>query len=247
MRYGLLLLFILISCKTQEEINREKMVDNLFRRMKDNQKIVAESTSKIQNMEERLSDLLGQIQQLDYKSETQFLDEINKLKKRMTHMEDQQSSLGKNFKKLKTRMSTQEDYIQNVVKTLKSLQQKKNQNDYQRGLKLYRSARYERAKTYLLRAYNNSKYTGKTKAHITHNLAMIAYMDKEFDKALVYFSKLYSNYPKVIYNKNGLLFMAKTFLEKGQKSEAKQTLNELMKNFPDAKQVSEAKKMLKRL
>lgn len=72
-------------------------------------------------------------------------------------------------------------------------------------------------------------------------------MDKQYDKALVYFSRLFTEHEKTGYNKNGLLFLGRTFDKLGQKEQAKQTLGELIKRFPDAKQVKAAKEMLEKL
>ena len=76
---------------------------------------------------------------------------------------------------------------------------------------------------------------------------MIAFMDKQDEKALVYFSKLFTQYPKSPYIRNGLLFLGKTFKRSGQVEEAKETFNQLVSQFPKTRQAKEASKLLKAL
>ena len=111
---------------------------------------------------------------------------------------------------------------------------------------LYRRAKYAQAKSILLDLVDK-KFSETRKARVIHNLGMIAYMDKENDKALAYFSRLFTEFPKTGYNKNGLMFLAKTLQRMKKNEEAKQALNELITRFPKAKQVAQAKKMLKQL
>jgi len=111
----------------------------------------------------------------------------------------------------------------------------------------YGKGRYAQAKGILLKLLEDKSIKGARKARVIHNLGMIAYMDKEFDKGLVYFSRLFTEFEKSGYNKNGLLYLARSFEKLGQKEQAVQTLNELINRFPDAKQVKNAKEMLNRL
>jgi len=108
----------------------------------------------------------------------------------------------------------------------------------------YKRGRYKSAKSKLADLYNNKLVSGSRKARVIHNLGMIAYMEKDNGAALTYFSTLFTEMPKSGYNKNGLLFLGKTFKRLGQTEEMKQTLNELITRWPKARQVSEAKKLL---
>ena len=61
---------------------------------------------------------------------------------------------------------------------------------------------------------------------------------------MTYFSKLFTEYPKSIYNPNGLIHLAKTFKAQGDVEQAKETLNLMLENYPTHHRVKIAKNLL---
>ena len=59
----LTILLVLGGCKTQEQIQREQMVDNLSIQMRDSQSTRANFTVRMQELEERLGQLTGQLEE----------------------------------------------------------------------------------------------------------------------------------------------------------------------------------------
>lgn len=235
----------LVGCKTQEEIRREQMVDSLGVQMVQSQQLVADTTVKIQALEERLGGLTGKLDELDHNSQVQLQTQVDTLNQRITLLEESN-------KALQSKVEEQSKYLQDVLSTLKNLSSgsaapKKKLSDYEQAMSDYGKGRYSSAKPVLVKLLSDKSIKGAQQARVIHNLGMIAYMDKEYDKALVYFSRLFTEHEKTGYNKNGLLYLARSFEKQGQKEQAVQTLNELIKRFPDAKQVKNAKEMLNRL
>ncbi len=236
-------MIMLTGCKTQEQIRREKLVDSLGVQMVQSQELVADTTVKIQALEERLGGLTGKLDELDHNSQIQLQTQVDTLNQRITLLEESN-------KTLQSKVDEQSKYLQEVLGTLKNLSSgapKKKLSDYDQAMSDYGKGRYGQAKPILVKLLNNKSIKGSQQARVLHNLGMISYMDKEFDKALVYFSRLFTEHGKTGYNKNGLLFLARSFEKLGQKEQASQTLNELIARFPDAKQVKDAKEMLQRL
>ena len=66
----------LVGCKTQEEIRREQMVDSLGVQMVQSQQLVADTTVKIQALEERLGGLTGKLDELDHNSQVQLQTQV---------------------------------------------------------------------------------------------------------------------------------------------------------------------------
>tara|TARA_R110002049_G_scaffold258672_3_gene434438 strand:- start:222 stop:968 length:747 start_codon:yes stop_codon:yes gene_type:complete len=242
--FAVLSVFVLSGCKTQEEIKREQLVDNLGVQMVQSQKLVADTTVTIQNLEERIGSLNGKLDELDHNSQIQLQTQVDNLNQRITLLEESN-------KALQAKTEEQSKYLQEVLGTLKNMSNgggsKKKLSDYEQAMQDYGKGRYSTAKPILVKLLSENKIKGSRQARIIHNLGMISYMDKTYDKALVYFSRLFTDHEKSGYNKNGLLFLARTFEKLDQKEQAKQTLNELINRFPKAKQVKTAKEMLGKL
>ncbi len=240
------------ACKTREDIAREQMVDNIAVQIQDNQKLSADATVRLQQIEERLSAITGKVEETQHEANQSIDTKVKIVEERLTLLETNQQSQTEKLKTIEGKLAQQDKYLKDVLKTLQGLSKKpsrskKKSSPYQEAMRNYGKGKYKLAKTQLEELITNKKLKSSQIARITHNLGMIAYMDKDNQKALIYFSKLFTQYPKTGYNKNGLLFLARTFERLGQKEEAKQTLNELIQKFPKAKQVKQAKKMLGKL
>lgn len=237
---------VLTGCKTQEEIRREKLVDNLGMQMVQSQELVADTTVKLQALEERLGGINGKLDELDHNSQIQLQTQVDTLNQRITLLEESN-------KGLQAKVEEQSKYLQEVLGTLKNLSSgstgaaKKKVSDYDHAMALYGKGQYSNAKPLLLKLLNDKSIKGNQQARVLHNLGMVNYIDKDYEKALVYFSRLFTEHGKTGYNRNGLLFLARSFEKLNQKEQAAQTLNELIARFPDAKQVKDAKEMLQRL
>lgn len=247
-------IFVTTGCKTREDIAREKLVSDMNMQMQDSQKLTADFSVRLQNLEDRLSNVTGQVEESTYKTQKSLEERIQSLEEKLTVTENTQKTQAETLASLEAQIKKQGAYIKEVLSNLKSITKtggkssgSKKRSAYDEAMWNYRKARYKTAKGQLLTLLEKGKLSGSRKARVIHNLGMIAYMDKENDKALAYFSRLFTEYPKTGYNKNGLLFLARTFNRLNKKDEAKQTLQELVKRFPKAKQVKQAKKMLSTL
>jgi len=247
-------LFILIgACKTQEEIQREQLVDNLSLQMVQGQKSQADMTVKYQALEEQVTLLRGELEQKGYNQEQQRQSELKGLEDRVLLLEESQKDLSEKMTSIQGQLAENKNFLDKVLKALGSKGKSKTtkkaapKSPYWAAMESYKVGKYKQAKNELLSLLNGNKVKGTRKARVLHNLGMIEYMDKKNEDALVYFSKLFTEFSSSGYNKNGLLFLGKTFDRMGRKEEAKQTLEELVRRFPKAKQVTEAKKILKKL
>lgn len=244
-------LTLFASCKTREDIVREQMVDNMSLQMQDGQKLNADFSVRIQNMEDRLNDLSGKLEEGQHDSKASIDDKIKTIQEKITILETTQTKQTQSLDTLHKEIAAQKEYIQEVLGTLKKISQKKSkshkkQSPYNQAISLYHKGKYKQAKNILIDLIDK-KMSNSHKARVIHNLGMIAYIDKENGKALAYFSRLFTEFPKTGYNKNGLMFLAKTLKRMNKKEEAKQALNELISRFPKARQVAQAKKMLQQL
>lgn len=249
----LLSLLFFFSCKTREDIEREKLVNDMNLQMQDSQQLSADFTVRLQALEERLSNVTGKVEEGQHQTKETLNKRLESLEEKISLLETTQKTQSESIEKLEKLSKEQGDYIQDVLKGLKTISGKgsspksKKLSPYWEAMESYKDGKYQVAKQQLLTLLEGKKVSGTQLARVIHNLGMIAYMDKENDKALAYFSRLFTEFPKTGYNKNGLLFLARTFKRLNKTEEAKQTLQELVKRFPKAKQVETAKKMLSSL
>lgn len=238
------LLFIISGCKTREDIAREQMVNQISGQVKDTQQLNADFMSRLQDLETQVANTSGQNEESQYKTKKELTEQLRQLNDRINVLETNQ-------KDLTNKAAAREQYIQEVLGELKKITKKgkkpssKKVSAYSSAMSDYKRGRYTSAKGKLETLLAGNKLKGTRKGRTIHNLGMIAYIQKDNNAALTYFSKLFTEMPKSGYNKNGLLFLAKTFKRLNQTEEMKQTLNELITRWPKAKQASEAKKLLK--
>ncbi len=250
------LLILTTGCKTQEEIQREQIVDNMSLQMVESQKIVANASTQLQGIEEKLSGLSGTIEENNRTHKLKQESDIKLFNERLLVLEETNKATLEKLDIATARLDQQDKFLKEVLKTLKGLSSKKSvkkkkkskkKSAYDQAMYQYSKKRYTKAKRLLENLINKKRVKGNKKARVLHNLGMIAYIKKKNQDAAIYFGKLFTEHSKSSYNANGLLFLAKTFKRQKQNDQAKQTLEEMINRFPKSKQVKEAKKILKTL
>ena len=107
---------------------------------------------------------------------------------------------------------------------------------------LYKSKKYSEAKIKYA-AIVDERTSAKDKAQILHNLGMCDFHSKNFEEAVAWFSRLYTDFPKSPFNKTGLYHLSKSLKILKKYDEAKQTAEELSNQYPDS---VEAKELFKK-
>ena len=253
MKWTILLLLIVSfnSCKTQEEIAQGQMVETLNLQVSESQKLTAEATVRMQQLEERMNNITGQVEESGHQQKMTVQNQIKELKDKVIVLEENNKNLNTEVSSLKTEVSEQKKYLDKVLKSLTKMsapksKSKKKASQYDKAMTTYKKGRYKEAKN-LLQELLKKKLSASKRSRVLHNLGMSSFLLKQDDQVLIYFSKLFTDFPKSGYNKNGLLFLGKSFQRMNKKEEAKQTFNELLTRFPKAKQSREAKKLLAKL
>ena len=248
------LTFTLVGCQTQEQIRREQMIDNLSMQMVQNQQLTASTTVKLQNLEEQLSLLTGEVENKEYQQMMSVQSEFRTIKEKVELMEALTKTQADEIGKLRSEVSAQKKYLDDILKTLSALsgeggkkKSSKSLSPYETAMGHYTKGRYAQAKPLLINLEKDSKIKGNQRSRVLHNLGMIAYMDKNWGQAQGYFGQLITEFPDASQVRNGLLFIAKSFKEDKKSEEAKQMCQELIRRFPKSKQAGEAKKLLSSL
>lgn len=253
--YLALISILFFGCKTKEDIAREQMVTNLNLQIQDHGKLSADTTVRMQNLEERISKMTGKFEETSHETNQTFEQRIKTLEERLILMEETSKARSEQITLLTTKMDGQSKYIKEVLNTLNKIsgksgkkgKKKKFQSPYWAAMGAYKDGKYKKALPMLLALLEKKKVKGSRKARTIHNIGMCNFLSKDYDNAKVYFSRLFSEYPKSNYNKNGLLFLGKSLQKLKENEIAKMTLNQLIERFPKAKQVKEAKKIISKL
>ena len=239
--FSLFLLLLLCSCKTQEQIRQEQLVQNLDSVVKGQSKVSAETVSRISALEEATAKINGQLEGQNYQIKNTFNQRIEGVEQRIKLLEESQELT-------LDRLKQQDKYLKKLLSTLGGgNKKKKSPPTYQRAMINYQKKYYKSAKKHLLILFEDKSIKGNKRARVLHHLGMIEYLQKDNQKALFYFSKLYNLYPKSDFNKEGLLHLAKTFQRMKKSAEARSALEQLVEQFPRSKEAGKAKELLKKV
>jgi TolA-binding protein len=253
-------LVLLTSCfKTAEDLDREKLLTGLNSEMKQSQSLVADMTIKLKDFEERVSQVNGTIEQIEHRQQTinaekdkQQEEKIRALRSQVEQLNQTIESQKKQIQMLNQDMEQTKKFIQDLTKSLKGAStSSKGKNSEAKSrilelIKLVDKGQYNDAEVELNQIVNsNISNADKNKAY--HELGRVHYFKKNYDNALVFFSKIYTNYPTSSLAPSSLFFISKCLKNKNMKDEAKQTLTEFTQKFPKSNLMAEVNKELKSL
>jgi TolA-binding protein len=249
------IIFVLSSCKTQEDIRREKTVENINEQLVQTQKSTAGTNTRFQNLEEQVSRMAGTIEEVNH-ARTQDLKELTSLKERQAASEEANKKQNEVIKEMNDKLQEQSKYIEQVIKSLsgmtdhaekKAMPKDNNQEiNLKNGLVKYKAQDFEAAKSILEKVLENKKIKKNDKATTLQTLGLIEFKNKNYEEAKIYFSRVFTEIPDSSYAPSALLHLAKCFLQLKSKEEAKQTIDELISRFPkskEAKQYKDAQKI----
>lgn len=260
---SLALLFLLSSCKTQEDIRREKTVDSLNEQVAQTQKTTADTSARFTTLEEQLAKLNGTMEENAHNKQ-QDNKELLLLKERLTALEDNNKKQNEYIKAINDKLQDQSKYIDQVIKSLSALSEQRDQKDKEEqtvskkkeskekndetptiktSIAKYKTKDLDGAKESFLQVLDGKKIKKKDKETAYHYLGMIEYKNKNYEGAKVYFSKLFSENQNSTYAPSTLLNLAKSFLQLKSKDEAMQSLDELIARFPKSKEANEGVKL----
>lgn len=241
----IILLLLIVSCKTQEDINREQVVDTMAAQMAQNQKLSAQYTSKAIEMEEKLTKMIGSLDEREYHNFQTTGQELTVAKK---NIED----LKKDLDSVKLQILEQKEYLEKILASLSKIgevpsKKKSQKSSYEEAIRLYNKGSVKEAKPLLADLVNDKTLSTSQKAKVTYFLGMIAYKDLKYSDAVTLFSRLYTQFPDSTHNPSALLYLGRSFLKLKKDEEGKQVLQELIDKYPNSSNSQKAKETLKNL
>jgi TolA-binding protein len=258
----LLLAILLISaCKTQEDIRREKTMENINEKISQTQQSNANTSTRFQIIEDQVAKLTGSIDELTH-NKGQDQKDFLLLKEKVTQLDETNRKQNEYIKQLNEKLNDQTKYIEQVVKSLAELSEKANKEEEPKkkdeknstkeatiksAIVKFKANHLSDAKEILEEQLENKKLKSKDKAMALYYLGLIEFKSKKYEESKVYFSKLFTEYPDSTYNPSALLNLAKTFSLLKSHEEAKQTIEELISRYPKTKEAQEGAKIKSKL
>lgn len=250
----LTLLLPLVSCiKSTEDLRREKLVDTLDVQMKQSQKMMADLTVKIKDFEQRVATVGGQVETLEH-TQSQSIEQkieglnttIEELKTRISQLEGTVEKQDKLLAGINVKLSEQKSYVKKVTKTLGSIAKESSYKPaLGKALRLVNQKKYKTAKG-KLEELLAEKLSNADRNKVFHGLGLINYNQKSYDNAIVYFSKIYTKWPRSSLSPNSLYYIGKSFEAQGKSAEANQIYQEVTKKYPKSKQAKWAQDNIKK-
>lgn len=247
-------LVILFSCKTQEDIKRDKTVETINEQLAQTQKSTASTSTRFQNLEEQVARMSGTVEEVNH-TRIQDQKDFAAIKERLAKAEDLNNKQNDYLKELTEKMQEQSKYIEQVIKSLNGLAERPKEKaapkeaiaeeemTLKNGLEKYKTKDYEGSKAILETLLANKKLKKKDKAQAMLTIGQIEYKNKNYEEAKIYFSRIFTEMPNSSIVPAALYNLAKTFTELKARDEAKQTIDELISRYPKSKEAEKAQKL----
>ncbi len=254
----LAILFILslsTSCiKTAEQVQREKRFDNMSEQMTDSQSLIGDMVSQMKDMQGQLDKMNGRLEVMEHKQKQIDPEAVKGLNENVGVIQGQRQADTAQMTQIQNELKEQKAFLEKLMTTLSNMGEKSSaapakskkksaKDDLGTALALVKNNEFDQAKSQLLGLLEEDLSPGDQNK-VLHGLGRVEFYSKNYDKALVYFSKIYTKFPKASLAPSSLLFIGKSLQKLGKNDEAKEAFAKLTEDYPGASEVSEAKKEL---
>lgn len=252
-------LILLSSCiKTAEQVQREKRIESMSEQMNDSQGLMADLINQVKRLQTQNDRLTGRLEELEHKQGQSNSEHNKKIAENLSLMKSQQEAQNTRLDQVQNELKEQRAFLEKVTNGLKDIGQPKSTHHNGNGkakkkntkeelaeaLALVQDNQFPKARTELEALIDHEELTPGDQNKIVHALGRVEYYTKNYDKALIYFSKIYSKYPKSSLAPSSLLYIAKSLKRMGKKDESNEALLKLTEDYPSTKEATLAKKKI---
>ena len=250
--FALISLIVLSTAciKTADQVNREKRFDSISEQVKDSQGLVSDLLAQMKDLQTQLNQMNGRIEEMEHRQKQVDPENIKKMNESLNVIKTQQESEAGQLNQIQNELKEQRAFMEKVTASLSSLkaapkaQKKSVKEELNQGLDQIKKDKYADARRTLEPLIDHSELTAGDHNKVLHGLGKVEYYTGNSDKALVYFSKIYTKYPKSSLAPSSLLFIGRTLKKMGKKEEAKQAFDKVIEDYKGTKEANEAAKQL---
>ena len=230
------------SCiKTAEQLKREQRVDAMSQQLSDSQNIVADLTVMLKGLQTQIDSVNGRLDVIQKDLEERSTNNTQAI----GDLSAQVQTLTESVMKTDEELKAQRGFVEKVTNKLGAISAPSSKSDNKSIIKEARSLtnkkKYSEAKSKLESLVNDSSVSASDLNKVFHNLGEIEFAQKQWEKSLVYFSKIYTKYPKSSLAPSSLLYIGKALKGLGKNDESKQAFDELKANYPNSSAAKEVK------
>lgn len=245
-----LLLFSVSCIKTAEQVSREKRFDSMAENLKDSQGLMADLVSQMKDMQHQLDRLNGRVEELEHRQQQINPEQLAKMNESMTLLQSQRETDSQQLTQIQAELKEQRAFLEKVTASLskmgsskgRSAKKKSAKEELGDALELVRDGKYAAARPELESLVDSAGLSAGDNNKLLHGLGRVEFHSKNFEKALVYFSKIYTKYPKASLAPSSLLYIGRSLKKLGKTAEAKEAFNRLAEDYPSSSEAKEAKK-----
>ncbi len=244
------LIVLASSCiKTADQVQREKRIESMSEQMADSQGLVADMVSQMKDMQAQLDKLNGKIEEIEHRNKQLNPETINKMGENLNLVKTQQEAESAQLVQIQNDIKEQKAFLEKLMAKLSSSgsdhnksQKKSAKSELAHALDLIKKDDYGNARSELEALIDHSDLTPGDQNKVLHGLGKVEYFTKNYDKSLVYFSKIYSKYPKASVAPSSLLFIGKNLKKLDKNDEAKEAFAKVVEDYAGTKEAKEAQK-----
>jgi TolA-binding protein len=246
------MLTLTFSCiKTAEQVEREKRIETMSEQMKDSQGLVADMVDDLKELKNQINKLNGRLEELEHKNGQMNPETLTKMNDSVTMLKAQQETSSTQLNQIQNELKEQRAFIEKVTSSLSSQasgstksQKKSAKTELNHALELIKKDAFADARAELEPLIDHSDLTPGEKNKVLFGLGKVEYFTKNHEKSMVYFSKIYTRFPKASLAPSCLLFIGRNLEKMNKKDEAKEAFKKVIEDYPGTTEAKEAKKEL---
>ena len=240
------------SCiKTADQVNRERRFESMTEQLADSQSLVADMVAQMKDIQTQLNQMNGRLEEIENNQQKIKPENFKKMEENSALLKSQQEAQNTQLLAIQAELKEQREFIEKVTKSLNDLskpapkaQKKSAKDELSDGLGLVKANKYSEARRDLEALVDHKDLGPADNNKVLHGLGRVEFYTKNYEKALVYFSKIYTNYPRSSLAPSSLLFIARSLDRIGKKKESKEAYNQVIEEYSDNAAAAEAKKEL---
>lgn len=251
--FSLVVLFSTSCIKTADQVQREKRFDSMTEQIGDTQGLLADMVAQMKQMQKQLDNMNGRMEELEHKNSKIDPEQMAKMNETLNVLKTQADNDATQMLQIQNELKEQRAFLEKVTQSLaaakdvpapKSSKKKSAKSNLETGLALIKKNNYQDAREELEPLIDHEELTPGDKNKVLHGLGKVEYYTGNHEKAMVYFSKIFTKFPKASLAPSSLLFIGRSLNKMGKKEEAKQAFQQVIEDYKGSKEANEAKREL---
>ena len=250
------LFVISTSCiKTAEQVQREKRFESMSDQVGDTQGLVADLLAQMKSMQSQLDKMNGRLEEMEHRQGKMNPEDVAKMNENLNFLKTQQEGDATQLLQIQNELKGQRAFIEKVTASLgsvsenrasvtKSSKKKGAKTELTESLNLIKNNKFNEARTELEGLIDHKDLSPGEKNRVLHGLGRTEFYSGNHEKAMIYFSKVFTKFPKASLAPSSLLFIGKSLEKMGKKDEAKQAFQKVVEDYSGTKEANEARKEL---